>query len=114
VLTGRETVDGVSTSHYTATVDLRRLAALETDPVVSQSLRRAIELSGTTTYPVDVWIDGDGFLRRMRTTQVEAPPDAPGTVVTVTATEELSAFGIPAQVAVPPASDVADLADLTG
>jgi hypothetical protein len=113
VLVGREAVGGVSTSHFTATVDLRRLAALETDPGVRQSLQRAIELSGTSTYPVDVWIDGDGYLRRMRTTQVEAPPDSPGTVVRMTATEELSAFGAPVAIAVPPAAEVADLGDLT-
>jgi hypothetical protein len=114
VLVGKESVDGVSTSHYTATVDLRRLAALETDDAVRESLRRAIEVSGTATYPVDVWIDSDGYLRRVRTTMVEAPPGAPGTVVTMTATQELSAFGVPANVPVPPADTVADLADLTG
>ncbi len=114
VLVGKEEVGGVTTSHYRATVDLRRLAALETDDTVRESLRRAIELSGATTYPVDVWIDADGYLRRMRTTLVEAPRDAPGTVVRVTATEELSDFGVPAQVAVPAADEVADVGDVRG
>ena len=113
-LVGTESVEGVSTSHYTATVDLRRVAALETDDAVRQSLERAIELSGTATYPVDVWIDSDGYLRRVRTTMVVAPPDAPGTTVTTSVTEELSAFGAPANVLVPSADEVADLAELTG
>ena len=113
VLVGKEQVGGVSTSHYRATVDLRRLAALETDTTVRESLRRAIELSGATSYPVDVWIDADGYLRRMRTTVVEAPPGST-TAATVSVTEELSDFGAPAQVTVPSAAEVADLEELGG
>ena len=111
---GEEAVGGVSTTHYSATVDLRRFAALEPDEKTRESLQRAIGMSGVSSYPVDVWIDGKGYLRRMRATIVEAPPDAPGTISTMSVTEELSDFDAPAQVSLPPAADVADIDEASG
>ena len=107
---GEEEVGGVSTTHYRATVDLRRVAALETDEKTRDSMQRAIQLSGASSYPVDVWIDAKGYLRRMSATMVEAPPD--GAVSTMAVTEELSAFDAPAQVSTPPATNVADIEDV--
>jgi hypothetical protein len=109
---GHEQVGGVETTHYSATVDLRRLEALETDAATRETLQRAIDLSGVSSYPVEAWIDDAGRLRRMRVT---VPQLVPGrTDSTLTLTEELSDFGAPVHVSVPPQSDVVDLADLDG
>lgn len=81
---------------------------------VRESLQRAIALTGITGYPVEVWIDDDGYLRRMRTTIPQRIPGAPAEVATVTATEELSNFGTDVRIAVPPDSSVVDISDLGG
>ncbi|HEY8773087.1 MAG TPA: hypothetical protein VIM05_00840 [Gaiellaceae bacterium] len=111
---GQENVGGVATTHYEATVDLRRLAALEADAAPRENLQRAIAVSGISSYPVEVWIDGDGYLRRMRTTIPQHMAGTPAEVATVTATEELSNFGTDARIAVPPDSSVVDISDLAG
>lgn len=111
---GQENVGGVATTHYEATVDLRRLAALETDAAVRENMQRAIAVTGISSYPVEVWIDGDGYLRRMRTTIPQHMSGTPAQVATVTATEELSNFGTDVRIAVPPDSSVVDVSDLAG
>jgi len=111
---GQENVGGVATTHYEATVDLRRLAALEADAAARENLQRAIAVSGISSYPVEVWIDGDGYLRRMRITIPQHMAGTPAEVATVTATEELSNFGTDARIAVPPDSSVVDISDLAG
>jgi hypothetical protein len=109
---GQENVGGVATTHYEATVDLRWLVATETDAAVRENLQRAISVTGISSYPVEVWIDGDGYLRRMRTTVPQHMPGSPTEVATVTATEELSNFGTEVRIAVPPDSSVVDISDL--
>ena len=80
---GQDTVGGLATTHYSATVNVER-----------------------HSYPVEVWVDRDGYLRRMRVTTVVKG-------VTVTATQELTDFGGAVRVGVPPASDTVDVAALT-
>jgi len=112
VLIGTEEVGGVTTTHYLATVDLERLAAAQPDAAARANLRRTIELSGKTSYPVEVWVDGDGYLRRMRTSEVE-PVSGGNGFTSVTATEELSDFGLTPEVAVP-TTGVVDIDDVPG
>jgi hypothetical protein len=113
-LVGTEQVGGESTSHYQATVDVARLIATSKDPVVRASLKRAAALAGKGSYPVDVWIDGQGYLRRMQTTDWQTLPDARRTPVVVTATEDLSDFGSGATVGVPSGPSVVGLEDVPG
>jgi hypothetical protein len=113
-LVGTEQVDGETTSHYQATVDLQRLIAATNDPVVRTSLKRAAALAGKGSYPVDVWIDAQGYLRRMQTTDWQTLPDARRTPVVVTVTEDLSDFGSATAIAVPSGPSVVDLEDVPG
>jgi uncharacterized cupredoxin-like copper-binding protein len=108
---GHETVGGVSTTHYKLTIDLRRLAAAETDATARESRQRAIQLSGVSSYPAEAWVGSDGYLRRMRIT-VPQSQDATQPVATMTMTEELADFGTDVRIAVPPASSVVDIAKL--
>jgi hypothetical protein len=108
---GHEKVGGVQTTHYSATVDLRRVVATETDESKREAVRQMIEKSGISSFPADVWVDDAGYLRRMHfALSLRAPAER--AVGTMTMTEELSNFGDPVNVAVPPESSVVDLSAL--
>jgi hypothetical protein len=81
---GEAQVDGVATTHYRARIDLSKVKAAAT---------------GTGRY--DVWIGGDGYVHRVKAIVTTA-----GTTSTVTT--DLSAFGDPVSVTVPPASETFD------
>jgi hypothetical protein len=53
---GTEKVRGVSTTHYSGTIDVDKLKN-------GQTLRRS---TNQKTIPVDVWVDGNGYVRRER------------------------------------------------
>lgn len=106
---GAETVRGVETTHYRGTVDLEKVAALAPEGA-RETYRRAIEAAGTSTLPMDVWIDADGLLRRMR---YEQPiPGQEG--ASATTTIELYDFGTEVDAEPPPAGAVLDIQDLIG
>ena len=52
---GTETLDGVETTHYTATLD----------PAKIPNGARLQKLTGASYQPVDVWIDSDDHVRRL-------------------------------------------------
>ena len=62
-------MSGTETTHYRTTVDLE--LALETAPASQQSTIQALIDAGTTFLPADVWIDGDGLVRKIA---FEFPP----------------------------------------
>ena len=104
---GEERVRGVKTTHYHTNVDLRR-AASQAKGASRQSLRRVITESGVKQIPVDVWIDGKGYVRRVayetnsaggRSTQV---------------TMELHDFGTHIPISAPPRQSVVDLMSRLG
>ena len=108
---GKEKVRGVETTHYATELDLDEVRRL-TPPEVSG----LVEETGSDTLPVEAWVDGDGRLRRMKQTadlSKATNPELRG-VGTVMTTLELSDFGVPVVVEVPPPDQVSDLAALTG
>jgi hypothetical protein len=107
VKVGTDSVQGVSTTHYKVTVDLERAAA-KSSRSTRRSLRQVIELGGVKKLPVDVWIDGDGFLRKFEYAQ----PAGNGRKVQLTM--ELHDFGRPVTVRPPPADSVVDLIKALG
>jgi hypothetical protein len=111
---GSEDVRGTETTHYHVVVDLRKMANVV--PVAKQralrsTLRREVELMGTHTMPIDVWIDSHGLVRREHIDLSMQPPGA-STTVGMQMTIEYFAFGAPVHVVAPPAGQVADLSDL--
>jgi hypothetical protein len=104
---GTDSVQGVNTTHYKVTVDLER-AARESSGSTRRSLRRLMQLSGVRKLPADVWIDGDGYLRKVQYAQPA------GNGRTVRLTMELHDFGRPVAVKPPPASSVVDLMQVLG
>jgi hypothetical protein len=106
---GSETVDGVQTTHYKATVDFRRvMAALgRKDPKAAASIRQVMAMSGETTEPVEVWIDDQGLLR-----QETVHSRMPSLGASMTFTMDLSDFGTAVDVTAPPASQTSDFMKL--
>jgi hypothetical protein len=68
---GTEDVRGVATTHYRGTVELRRLPDLlpaEKRDAARKSVDRMIELAGTDSYPMEIWIDRKHLVRRFKLT----------------------------------------------
>lgn len=100
---GSETIGGVATTHYHAAVDLEKAAAQK--GVSSSSIRKLIKLIGSKTIPADVWVDGDGFVRRLRESYAVTSPKGK---VQTTLTMDLSDYGTSVSVSPPPADQVLD------
>ena len=104
---GSESVGGVDTTHYKVKVDLRRAAARSTGSE-RQSLNRVIQASGVKKLPIDVWVDGKGYIRRVQYAQ-KAGASKP-----VQITMNLHDYGAPVTVKPPPASDTVDFMKTLG
>ena len=101
---GTEDVRGASTTHYRAAVDLRKALERQSQVVDREAFERfATQLGGRTT-EYDVWLDGDGLVRKMSF-------GMPVQGNEVRATIELYDFG-QAEVPAPPSPDeVTDITD---
>jgi hypothetical protein len=64
---GTEEVRGVKTTHYRVDVDLRKALKDSKSKAAKETIDKLIEtMDGSTTMPVDVWIDADNLIRRER------------------------------------------------
>jgi hypothetical protein len=100
---GTETVDGVSTTHYAGTVDLKKLSA--SDPDLKSLLDSATKL-GMTTETVDMWVNDQNLPVKVHETATSSQGPVDTTI-------EYSDFGnTPVTVTPPPASDTEDLSSL--
>ena len=111
---GSEQVRGVETTHYKGSVDLRK--SPETLPeqqreAARTSIERLIELTGSSTYPMEIWVDDDKLVRRMK---IAYSFDVPGQddKARFQMTMELFDFGTPVDVTPPPKEEVADIREL--
>jgi hypothetical protein len=101
---GMETVAGVETTHYHATIDLAK-AVKESGATQGEAeqLRKTI---GAQELPIDVWIDGDGYVRRVDenfSLTMKGKTEHMSIVITI---PELGDFTIQ-----PPTDGVADMTD---
>jgi hypothetical protein len=101
---GTETVNGISTTHYSGSVSIE-----ESLSHYSAAMRRQLETtmkqSGFTGSDIDVWLDEKGLVRRVRSSAV-------GGKGTFSLSMDILAYGVPVDVTPPPASQVADLGRL--
>jgi hypothetical protein len=102
---GSESVQGVKATHYKVRVDLER-AADRARPEVREALRRVIEVGGVKKLPVDVWVDEDGYVRRVRWAEHAARRQA------AQVTMDLHDFGAAVSIEPPPRDAVVDLSSL--
>lgn len=115
---GTERVDSASATHYRATFDLTK--ALEQVPDASrEALQQAIDGiqqqtggSDVAVMPIDVWVDGDGYLKQFRYL-FEIPSATAGGGGSFGMTMTLSRVGEPVDIQPPPANQVTDILDLT-
>jgi hypothetical protein len=111
---GPEKVRGTDTTHYRAIIDLDKVGAKEGNS--SEQTARLKQLLGTSSYPVDVWVDAAGLPHRLQF-NMPVPAAATGPNLKnakMTATEEFYDFGTPVSVETPPASQTADALALSG
>ena len=103
---GTGTVRGIATKHYEATIDLRDLARLARPAYASawrDSYQRASQQGGGGSLRVDLWVDDNDLIRRIRRrlstrlTGIDYPPDDQ--------TMELFDFGLDKRVVPPPKRD---------
>jgi LppX_LprAFG lipoprotein len=99
---GSESVQGTKTTHYEVTVDLQR-AASRAKGTVRASLERAISQSRLKMLPLDVWVDGSGYIRKVNYEE-RAGGGQPAEV-----TMELHDFGTSVSIKPPPSGSVVDL-----
>jgi hypothetical protein len=92
---GTDDVRGVSTTHYEGTIDLKKVAG-------GDRLARVI---GTSSVPVEVWVDDHGLVRRERWTEKLKL----GGTTKIETTMDLYDFGASVVAQAPPARDVTDL-----
>jgi hypothetical protein len=99
---GSESVQGTKSTHYEVTVDLQRAASRATGSE-REALKRVISQSRLRTLPLDVWVDGSGYIRKV-SYQEHAGRRQPAEV-----TMELHDFGAPVSIKPPPSDSVVDL-----
>ncbi|HEY3069743.1 MAG TPA: hypothetical protein VGJ34_05460 [Gaiellaceae bacterium] len=102
---GVDLVRRVRTTHYRATIDLRK--TLEQAPEsLKPSLDKILSMMSDTTYPAEIWLDDDGLLRRFKFTMSYNVPGTGSAETTIE--EELYDFGVDADISPPPADRVLD------
>ncbi|HZP28377.1 MAG TPA: hypothetical protein VFC99_05460 [Acidimicrobiia bacterium] len=105
---GHETVRGVDTTHYRATVDVE--AALARVPEKARArARSALSQFGRSEFPMDVWLDRHGVPRRYALTMDVTKGGSAGHI---SESFDFYDFGAPVSVKVPSADDVLDYTDV--
>jgi hypothetical protein len=102
---GSEDIDGTPTTHYKATIDLDHVAA---DHDGSNAVHQLETLGGPSTFPTEVWVDGEGRIRR-ETIDYSADKPAP---TRLHFTIDYEKFGVPVDVQLPDADDTVDFSDV--
>ena len=106
---GQATVGGVSTTEYTADVDISKAAAIEG---ASQDMISAMQCIGTTNFPMNIWIDSSGYTRQIQFNWVISDLSGANSKATMSMTVGFSNFGEAVSVSVPPASEVQNYSSL--
>jgi hypothetical protein len=111
---GTEEVNGVTATHYHAVVDLKDAiaAAPEAQRAETQQGLQSLEQLGAAEMPIDVWITSDGLPVRQIMT-FDAKGAAPMPAMSMKITVDLTEFGAPVEVTIPPADQVQQLTDAT-
>jgi len=104
---GSESIDGVNTTHYHGTVDLRKAA--EATGLTADAMQRLLDLGAPSEYPVDVWVDDSGYVRQFQASYDEK---VSGQSMSTTMTMGMSDYGTDVEISAPPADQVFDATSL--
>lgn len=102
---GKETVDGVETTHYTGTYRIEDAIA-KLSPEMQEAYRKNLAATGMQSMHFDLWVDGRQLPHQMK---MKSDQTSEGTM---TMTMKYSGFGEPVQIDEPPASQVTDFAEI--
>jgi hypothetical protein len=107
---GSATIDGVTTTEYRAKVNPNKASA-NASPQLRKYLHQALsQFSGLHSLPIQVWIDGQDRIRQIKETVTLKPnvgsAAASAGAVHVATTVNLSNYGVPVTVTVPPPDQV--------
>jgi hypothetical protein len=103
---GTETLNGVETTHYHGTVDLRK--AVENSPA-ADAMKRLLDLGAPSAYPIDVWVDDQGYIRQYESSYDET---VGGNTMSTTTKVDMSDYGAQVDISAPPADEVFDATEL--
>jgi hypothetical protein len=118
---GSEDVDGVSTTHFSGSYTLAdALAQLPADR--RDKVEKSFEGLGLTAdaeaqeIPFEVWIDGDGLVRKMTTSldMSKLASSSPNPLGATTMTMKFSDFGAPVDIQIPQDDQVQDFSSVFG
>jgi hypothetical protein len=104
---GSESVGGVDTTHYSVSANLDR-AAEHASGATRDAVQGVISQSGVKTLPLEVWVDGNGYIRKV------SYDEHAGRRQAATVTMELHDFGGPVAITAPPSDSVVDLTRMVG
>lgn len=107
---GTDTVRGVKTTHYRGVAKLDRYPQLlppSRRAAAKAAVQRLIKLTGTSSMPIEAWIDGGNRIRRTKLTMNMKLPQVPQPM-RVGIQEDLYAFGTPVNAVPPPSAQVYD------
>jgi hypothetical protein len=110
---GTAVVGGVSTTQYHTVIDLNTVAKRlgKSSPAASAGIQSLLKTAGNSKIPVDVWIDGQGLVRREQVAYKIGSGPSAGTALNFTI--DLSDFGVAVSVTPPPANQVFDITAAT-
>lgn len=103
---GSEKVGGDDTTHYQVRVDVSDAA--EKASGTAQSSLRGVKASGVDKLPMDVWVDPNGYIRKV------SYEEHAGRQQAANVTMELHDFGSRVSIEAPPSASVFDLSQLQG
>jgi hypothetical protein len=113
---GSEELRGVDTTHYRATIDLRnydRLVPPGQRKELRDMLGDLVRQAGLTEMPFDVWLDDEGYVRKVELSFDASPAGVAG-ALEASMVFELYDYGADVGIAPPPAADVVDMSKLSG
>jgi hypothetical protein len=104
--TKEEELNGKKTVHYSLKIDIKKMAENQQDPDLKKLFEEAAK-QGTTTFPVELWLDQENLPVRM---VIDMPTaDASGKVASSKMQIDFSDWGKPVEIAAPPADQVTEL-----
>jgi hypothetical protein len=112
---GTEEIRGVQTTHYRATVEFRKypdaLPVTDRDQA-RQAMEKLIKTSGTSSFPMEAWVDAHHLLRRAKFDMTTMNPKTKQKEE-IHMTMDLWGFGRKRAATPPPADETVDVTKLT-
>ena len=108
---GTDTIRGVKTTHYRGVARLDRYPQLlppSQRAAARAGIQRLIKLSGTSSMPIDAWVDSGNRIRRMKLAMNMKLPQAPQSLH-MDIQEDLYGFGASVDATPPPSDQVYDV-----